>query len=45
VRWLVRFARERPEVSLSQLQLAAAALVELRGLRHEHALRTLPGFL
>lgn len=41
VRWLVRLAREKNEVTLGQLQLAAAALAELRGRHKEEATKTL----
>jgi hypothetical protein len=45
VRWLARFALEGREVRLADVQLAAAALASLRGLRSEGAERTLLRFL
>lgn len=41
VRWLVRLAVEKREVTLGTVQLAAAALGELRGKHHEAAVKTL----
>jgi len=41
VRWLVRLAVEKSEVRLGTVQLAAAALSELRGKHHEAAVKTL----
>lgn len=45
VRWLARLALEGRDVRLVDLQLAAAALVSLRGLRRERAEKTLLGLL
>jgi len=41
VRWLARLALEKHEVTLGHVQLAAAALAELRGKHHEAAIKTL----
>jgi hypothetical protein len=41
VRWLARFALEGRDVSLTDVQLAAAALACLRGPRHDRAEKTL----
>lgn len=41
VRWLVRLAVEKREVRLGTVQLAAAALSELRSKHHEAAVKTL----
>lgn len=45
VRWLARLALEGRDVSISDLQLAAAALGGLRGRRRDRAERTLLGLL
>lgn len=41
VRWLARLALEGREIRLADVQLAAAALAGLRGLRHAGAEKTL----
>jgi hypothetical protein len=41
VRWLARLALEGRDVRLAEVQLAAAALASLPGLRHEMAEKTL----
>ena len=41
VRWLGRLSTEGRDVTLGQLPLAAAALGELRGRRHDAAVKTL----
>jgi len=41
VRWLARLALEKHEVTLGHVQLAAAALAELRGKHHEAATKAL----
>jgi hypothetical protein len=45
VRWLARLALEGRDVRMTDIQLAAAALVSLRGLRRERAEKTLLGLL
>ena len=41
VRWLARLGLEEPEVTLTTMQLAADALVQLHGHDHEEARQTL----
>jgi hypothetical protein len=45
IKWLVRFARERPQVGLDELKTALDALLLLRDGRSQahHALRILAG--
>lgn len=45
VRWLARLAFEGKDMRLADLQLAAAALSSLRGLRRERAEKTLLGMV
>ncbi len=45
VRWLGRLALEGRDIGLADVQLAAAALACLRGLRHERAEKTLQRLL
>jgi hypothetical protein len=45
VRWLARLALEGRDIRLAELQLAAAALASLRGLRRERAEKALLGLL
>jgi hypothetical protein len=45
VRWLGRYALERHDLRLAEIQLAVGALACLRGLRKERAAKTLLGLL
>lgn len=45
VRWLARLALEGRDIRVVDLQLAAAALVSLRGLRRDRAEKVLLGLL